>query len=152
MDRLDRAVIDHLERRILDPERLSVLLEQLLDRREEWVERRRGHITELNKRATEAEAKLKRLYEAIENDLINMADLSLKDRIAELTAIRDQAQADAERAQAAVERIGPKVTAENLKRFSEVARAKLRAEGRRISPRSPTRPGLTRRSGEQVGD
>ena len=128
MDRLDRAVIDHLERRILDPERLSVLLEQLLDRREEWVERRRNHIAELNKRATESEAKLKRLYEAIENGLINMADLSLKDRIAELTAIRDQAQADAERAQAAVERTGPKVTVESLKHFSEVARAKLRTE------------------------
>lgn len=128
MDRLDRAVIDHLERRILDPERLSVLLEQLLDRREEWVERRRSHITELNKRATEAEAKLKRLYDAIENGLINMADLSLKDRIAELTAIRDQAQADAARAQAAVERIGPIVTVDSLKRFSEVARAKLRTE------------------------
>ncbi|WP_091438141.1 hypothetical protein [Ancylobacter rudongensis] len=75
MDRFDRAVIDHLERRILDPERLSTLLEQLLDRREEWVERRRSHITELNKRATEAEAKLQRLHEAIENGLINLADL-----------------------------------------------------------------------------
>lgn len=87
--------------RILDPERLSVLLEQLLERREEWVERRRSHTTELNTRATEAEAKLKRLCEAIGNGLINMADLSLKERIAELTAIRDQAQADAERAQPA---------------------------------------------------
>lgn len=81
MDRLDRAVINHLERRILDP-----------------------------------------------NAFLFLADLSLKDCIAELTAIRDQAQADAERAQAAVERIGPKVTAESLKCFSEVARAKLCTE------------------------
>ncbi|MDR6953974.1 hypothetical protein J2X65_003341 [Ancylobacter sp. 3268] len=87
-----------------------------------------GAATSLNKRATEAEAKLKRLYEAIENGLINMADLSLKDRIAELTAIRDQAQADAERAQAAVERISSKVTAKSPKRFSEIARAELRSE------------------------
>jgi len=45
------------------------------------------------KRVAEAEAKLKRLYEAIENGVINAADPSLKDRIAELSAIRDQAHA-----------------------------------------------------------
>ena len=47
-------------------------------RREEWNERRRGHIAELRKRAAEAEAKLKRLYEAIENGVVDMADPSLK--------------------------------------------------------------------------
>ncbi|GEM_PF-3157150 len=64
---------------------------------QEWNERRRGHIAGLHKRVAEAEAKLKRLYEAIENGVINAADPSLKDRIAELSAIRDQAHADAER-------------------------------------------------------
>lgn len=41
-----------------------------------WNERRRGHIAELRKRA--AEAKLKRLYGAIENGVVDMADPSLK--------------------------------------------------------------------------
>ena len=36
---------------------------------------------------------MKRLYEAIENGVVDMADPSLKDRIAELSAVRDQAQA-----------------------------------------------------------
>lgn len=98
MDKLDRAVVDHLEWRLLDPARLATMMDQLLERREEWNERRRGHIAELRKRAAETEAKLKRLYEAIENGVVDMADPSLKDRIAELTAVRDQAQADAERA------------------------------------------------------
>lgn len=48
-----------------------------------------GHIAELSKRVAEAKAKLKRLYEAIENAVINAADPSLKDQIAELSAIRD---------------------------------------------------------------
>ena len=39
---------------------------------------------------------------------VDMADPSLKDRIAELTAVRDQAQADAERATSAVERLAPR--------------------------------------------
>ncbi len=84
------------------------MMDQLLERREEWNERRRGHIAELRKRASEAEAKLKRLYEAIENGVVDMADPSLKGRIAELTAVRDQAQADAERATSAVSDSGPR--------------------------------------------
>jgi site-specific DNA recombinase len=128
MDKLDRAVADHLEWRILDPQRLTIMMDQLLERREEWTERRRGHITELRKRQAEAEAKLKRLYEAIENGLVNMADPSLKDRIAELTAIRDQSQADADRAVAAVDRLGPEITQESLRRFALAARRKIKNE------------------------
>jgi site-specific DNA recombinase len=128
MQKLDRAVADHLEWRLLDPQRLATLMDQLLERRDEWNERRRGHIGELRKRAAEAEAKLKRLYEAIEKGVANVADPSLKDRIAELTAVRDQAQADAERATAAVERLGPAITPDSLRRFALAARRKLRNE------------------------
>lgn len=53
---------------------------------------------------------LSRLYEAIENGLVEMGDSSLKARIAELTTIRDQARGDAERAVAHIERIGPEIT------------------------------------------
>ena len=97
-------------------------------RREEWNERRRGHIAELRKRAAEAEAKLKRLYEAIENGVVDMANPSLRDRIAELTALRDQARADAERATSAVELLGPAITSGSLRRFALAARRKLRNE------------------------
>ena len=128
MDKLDRAVADHLEWRLLDPQRLTVMMDQLLERRQEWNDRRRGHIAELRERVAEAEAKLKRLYEAIENGVINAADPSLKDRIAELSAIRDQAHAGAERAAAALERVGPAITAESLRRFALSARRKLRNE------------------------
>ncbi|MBI3707387.1 MAG: hypothetical protein HY246_06880, partial [Proteobacteria bacterium] len=104
------------------------MMDQLLERREEWNERRRGHIAEVRKRAAEAEAKLRRLYEAIENGVVDMADPSLKDRIAKLTAVRDQAQADAERATSAVERLGPAITSDSLRRFALAARHKLRNE------------------------
>ena len=102
------------------------MMDQLLERREEWNERRRGHITELRKRAAETEAKLKRLYDAIENGVVDVADPSLEDRIAELAAVRDQAKADAECATAAVERLGPAITPDRLQRFALAARRKLR--------------------------
>jgi site-specific DNA recombinase len=55
----------------------------------------------LLKRASEAEAKLKRLYDATENGVAGVSDPPLKERVTELKAIRDQARADAERAEGA---------------------------------------------------
>ncbi len=93
-----------------------------LPRRQERAERRTTHIAELRKRASETDAKLKRLYDAIENGIADLSDPMLKDRVAELKAVRDQARVDAERAQDAIERVGP------------------RASHRRPSKHSPGRP------------
>ena len=126
MDRLNEAVVDHLEARLLDPARLEALMDQILERRDEWVNQRREHVADLERRATEAEAKLKRLYDAIENGVIDVNDSSLKDRIAELTATRDQAKGDAERALAHVVKIGPAITPDSLRAFATALRKKLR--------------------------
>ncbi len=126
MDRLNEAVVDHLEARLLDPARLEGLMDQILERRDEWVNQRREHVADLERRATEAEAKLKRLYDAIENGVIDVNDSSLKDRIAELTATRDQAKGDAERAVAHIVKVGPAITPESLRAFAAALRKKLR--------------------------
>lgn len=126
MDRLNEAVIDHLESRLLDPKRLASLMDQIIERRDEWVDQRRLHVADLERRATEAEAKLKRLYDAIENGVLDMGDPSLKDRIAELQAVRDQARGDADRAVSHIEKIGPVITAESLRAFAVTAKKRLR--------------------------
>ncbi len=126
MDRLNEAVIEHLEKRLLDPARLEVLMDQLIARREDWVTERRQHVAEMERRATEADTKLSRLYEAIENGLVDMGDPSLKARIAELTTLRDQARGDAERAVAHIEKISPEITVESLHAFALAAKRKLR--------------------------
>jgi len=100
-----------------------------MSRREERAERRTAHIAELRKRASEADAKLKRLYDAIENGVADLSDPMLKNRIAELKAIRDQARADAERAEDAIERLGPSITPQALKTFARQARKRMRTEG-----------------------
>jgi hypothetical protein len=46
----------------------------------------------LRKRPVEAGARLKRLFDAIESGVAELADPMLKDRIAELKAARDQAR------------------------------------------------------------
>jgi site-specific DNA recombinase len=52
----------------------------------------------------------------------------LKDRVAELKATRDQARADAERAEGALERVGPSITPQSLKAFARQARKRMRTE------------------------
>jgi site-specific DNA recombinase len=127
MNKLDDAVADHLEHRLLEPKRLEILLGNVLDRRDEWIERRRTHVTELRQRAAEAAAKLTRLYSAIEDGLASAGEEGLKDRIAELAVIRDEARADADRAEAAIDKLGPTITPESLERFAQAARERMRA-------------------------
>jgi DNA invertase Pin-like site-specific DNA recombinase len=128
MDKLDRVVADHIEQRLLQPKRLKQILSSVLDRRKERAERRTAHIAELRKRASEANVKLKRLYDAIENGIADLSDPMLKDRIAELKAVRDQARDDAERAEGAIERLGPSITPQALKTFARQARKRMRTE------------------------
>lgn len=66
MDKLDGLVASHLAKRLLQPERPETILATVLDRRQERSERQREHVAELNRRAAESEARLKRLYDAIE--------------------------------------------------------------------------------------
>ena len=128
MEKLDTLVANHIEQRLLQPARLEKILSSVLDRREERTERRTTHIAELRKRATEADAKLKRLYDAIENGVTDLSDLLLKDRITELKVIRDQAHADIARAEGAIERQGPIITPQSIKTFARTARKRMRTE------------------------
>ncbi len=128
MEKLDTLVADYIEQRLLQPQRLEKILSAVLDRREERAERRRGHIAQLRKRAAEAEARLKRLYDAIESGVAELSDPMLKDRIAELKATRDQARLDAERAEEALNRSGPVITPQALKTFARAARKGMRTE------------------------
>src|SRR5207253_4979550 len=121
MEKLDSVVAEHIEHRLLQSKRLEHILSRVLDRREERAKRRTAHIAELRKRAAEADAKLKRLYDAIENGIADVSDPMLKERVTELKAIRDQARADAERAAGASNALG-------------------RASRPRLSKPSPARP------------
>ncbi len=60
-DKLDDLVTSRLEDRLLQPERLETILAAVLDRRQERSERQCEHIAELNRRAAESDARLKRL-------------------------------------------------------------------------------------------
>jgi site-specific DNA recombinase len=130
IEKLDSLVADHIADRLLQPERLEEMLASILDRRQERAERRREHITELNKRAAEAELRLKRIYDAIEVGVADLDDPALKERVVSLKAIRDQAQADAERATAMLGSSSQQtITPQMVEKFARMARERIRIDG-----------------------
>lgn len=129
MGKLDNLVAEHLEERLLDPKRLEEVLASLLDRRQDRTERRRKHIAELNKRAAESDARLRRLYDAIESGVAELDDPALKQRVADLKATRDQARADAERTSQAIDGVGAAITPAHIAAFAEKARERIRLPG-----------------------
>jgi site-specific DNA recombinase len=130
MEKLDELVATHLEKRLLNPKRLEQVLSTVLDRRQERSERKQHHIAELNKRATETDLRLNRLYDAIEGGVANLDDPELKTRIATLKATRDQARVDADRASALLETVSQKsITPQMLRNFASTARDRMRLPG-----------------------
>lgn len=130
MSKLDDLVVSHMEERLLQPDRLKAILASLFDRRQERTERRREHLAELNRRIAETDQRLNRLYDAIETGVVDLNDSALKERIAGLKAIRDQATADAERTRIALEGANSQaITQDMLENFVRAAREGLRLEG-----------------------
>jgi site-specific DNA recombinase len=119
-----------MEDRLLQPKRLEMILASVLDRRQERTERRREHLAELNKRITETDQRLNRLFDAIESGVADLDAPGLKERIAGLKAIREQSSADADRAQAALDNAGNQaINPEMVRTFARVARQRIRLDG-----------------------
>jgi site-specific DNA recombinase len=130
MNSLDQLVATHLEERLLQPERLETILANVLDRRQERTERRSEHLAELHKRITETDQRLNRLYDAIESGVADLDTPGLKERIVGLNALREQASANAERAQAAFESSGNQAFSLDMVRaFARTARQRIRLKG-----------------------
>ncbi len=129
MEKLGNLVAEHIADRLLQPERLEEILASVLDRRQERAERRREHVAELNQWAAETGLRLKRLYDAIEAGVADLDDPALKEHVASLKAIRDQAQADAERAATMLESSAQQaVTPQMVQKFARTARERIRID------------------------
>ena len=121
--KLDNLIVENVKEKLLTPERLSFILEALLERSAAKdvaiAERRRS----LDAQVAQAKDKLARLYRAIEEGVVDLDD-DLKARIAALKGERDIAVASLERiAQQAVARSD--VTADRIEAFAELMRQKL---------------------------
>lgn len=126
MDRLDEAAIDFLRSELLTPGRLKKFVRPALAYQESWTARRQHHIDELSGRAADAERRLRNLYDAVENGTLTSLDRMFKERVSELSAMREQAEMDADRAARMVDRIGHVFSIEDVLGWAKETRSKLR--------------------------
>ncbi len=123
MERLDGLVTDTLIERLLQPERIGVLLSGLAEKRAGEAAAVHERIGRLEKEAQDAADRLGRLYRLVEDGLAELDDL-LKERIAALKTDRERTRLAVERVQSAAR---PKfqISRALIESFSETMRAKM---------------------------
>ena len=123
MDRLDHLVTKHLMDKLLAGGRLWELLSTLASRRAERAASVDARLAALEREATIAEDKLKRLYKLIEDGVAEMDDL-LKDRITALKTDRDRSREALARAKGNV-KAKSEVTEDSVNRFGDLMRQRI---------------------------
>jgi DNA invertase Pin-like site-specific DNA recombinase len=124
MEKLDGLVTDRLADRLLTPERVAGLLAGLVQRQAAKDEDHAQRLAALREKVTDTQSRLDRLYAAIESGVADLADQSLKDRIAAVKTERNIAQAALDRAAA---ELNPRarITEENIAAFVGVMRTNV---------------------------
>ncbi|KQM38750.1 recombinase family protein [Sphingomonas sp. Leaf10] len=136
-DALDNIVLDGLLGRVLQPERLKVLLAEVLDRSDDAEKRRKDDLDRVRRERIAAEGRLRRLLELVEG-LMSPRDPIFGDKLAEVRA-SITALTETERSlqtqlgtgnrlvdEAAVERFGAMLRAEILGENAELRRSYVR--------------------------
>ncbi|MBP8116256.1 MAG: hypothetical protein KAY09_00865 [Nitrospira sp.] len=118
-----------IEDRLLRPQQLEIIILRVIDRREERTERCREHLAELNRRITETVERIGRLFDAIESRMVDKDDSVMKERLAGLKALGEQAKACAERMQLELESSGNQaVSFDMIETFTQRASERMRLE------------------------
>jgi site-specific DNA recombinase len=123
-DKLDPLVTRHLMENLLTGHRTWELLSMLASRRAERAAAVDMRLAALDREATNAEDKLRRLYGLSEDGVAEMDDL-LEERITALKHDRDRSKEALSRARGNV-KAKSEVTEEVVAKFSELMRQKLR--------------------------
>jgi site-specific DNA recombinase len=124
MDKLDHLVSERLADQLLTPERVEKILSLLLQRQTSREEDYALRLTDLKRKLADAEARLGRLYQAIESGIADPSDATLKDRLAAIKTERDIAQAAFDRAVSEMHP-GARITAEKIAAFTDVMRTNV---------------------------
>jgi site-specific DNA recombinase len=125
MDKLDGIVIDELSKRIIQPERLNIMLHDFVRASADQNNSARSRLSELRHQLKEAENGLARLLELIEKGLMHPDDPALKDRLISLKLRRNeagQALADYQKRLSTKE---PEITPEKIQRVANILKDKL---------------------------
>ena len=124
MDKLDTIVTDRIADELLHPERVEKLLEGLIERQANRSADFTDRVANLRKTLSDTEARLKRLYDAIENGIADPSDQTFKDRIAAIKTDRDIAQVTLDRALTEL-RPEARITQDKIAAFTSIMRENI---------------------------
>ena len=124
MDDLDRLVTDHIVQELLAPDRMRAMLEGLLKRQTARDHRRNDALATLREKLETSDRRLKRLYRAVADGVMDPSEPTLKQEIATITAERDLAKNAIERATAEL-LPSARITEQRIADFTSLMRSNI---------------------------
>ena len=125
-ERLDGVVLGALERQIFEPERMKLLLGQMLEASAEADERRARDLTQARLRKTLAETRLRNLYEAVADGKASVREPVFANILAETNARIASATASVETLERQIGKSAKVITPGMVEAFATLVRNRLR--------------------------
>lgn len=125
MDKLDGIVTEEVTKRVLEPQRLTDMLQTYVKTASDRENADRDRVVKLRAAHKEAEAKIMRLLELVENGLMHPEDAELKERLIGLKLQRDEIAREMGDLQKRAASGEPRITPEKVARLAVLLRDKL---------------------------
>lgn len=125
-ERLDQAITEYLESRLLEPSELVQMMSDIITKDELWATHQRRRIADLEARSVQIGTKIQRIYVAIEEGLIDAGDQSLKARLTILRRDREEVERLTQHMTSMLDMPAAALTADGLRDFALYTRAKMR--------------------------
>ncbi len=127
-ERLDGVVLGALERQIFEPERLKLLLSEMLEASAEADERRTRDLTQARLLKTQAETRLRNLYEALADGNASLKEPVFANMLAEANSRIASLTATVESLERQIGKKAKHVTPEMVEAFAGLVRERLRGD------------------------
>ncbi|WP_407696352.1 recombinase family protein [Sphingomicrobium arenosum] len=128
MPNLDTIVLDALERRLLQPERLNALLASWLDHSDKAAEGRRAELKSLRSRQTHLEAGLERLIDLVADGHFSSSDPIFAKKHADQTGQLAQVKDEIVMLERQLANSSRRITPKRIEQFATLLKEKLRAD------------------------
>ena len=125
MEKLDEIVVGEVARRVLDPDRLTAMLDAYVQSAAVQADGAKAQIAKLRHDHTAAAAGIARLLELVEKGLMDAEDPAMRERLVALRLQRDQNAEEIGELQNRMASLAPTITPEKVARVGGLLRDKL---------------------------
>lgn len=126
MEKIDRLVMDELQRNVFTPTRLRAIVSKLADRSISGREAIQADLRKARKKAGDAADALGRLYQAIETGIADLSDPLFKERVDALRLRRDETAGAVKALEKRLTASPLELTTEKLTAFTDAVKERFR--------------------------